>query len=292
LFGGKSLGSLKDINWGGFHRAAQDVGSGETGSSGNGSITGVDGWAGAALVTGGLMMAQQGLLGSSRGTWGGVALGTLGGAAIGFKFGGPLGAAIGGGVGLAIGLGEKIAGVETPEREAARLIRSVYGLNIDSGSTTIKQIGMMAKQEFGGSVSVAIRSPQVRELLQLYADSTGQKSSVLLNQQIHAASLVESGGSLYQQATYQNGTPYTYASSLPTLGPSGGTISTASPFNGGGLSVYVSPQATQDLWTRGVAAGIAGSPRSVAAANVNGSGQSAARLSNANLSYSPATITS
>ena len=88
-----------------------------------GKITGMHGAAGAAMFSGGMMVAQQGLLGSSRGTWGGVAEGTAGGAAIGFSLGGPLGAAIGAAAGFGIGIGEKLAGVETKENEAKRLVK-------------------------------------------------------------------------------------------------------------------------------------------------------------------------
>ena len=63
-----------------LHRAnVSGVGAGPDGSdvedSNSGRITGVNGVAGAALTTGGMMLASQGLLGSSRGTWGGVAEG-------------------------------------------------------------------------------------------------------------------------------------------------------------------------------------------------------------------------
>lgn len=293
---GNLKGGLKGINWGGLTRADAGGLPGVDGQPGKdlgntGKITGVDGIAGAALSAGGMMLAQRGLLGKDRGTWAGVGEGALGGAMIGFQMGGPLGAAIGGMVGFGIGIGEKIAGVETPEREAARLIKSIYGLKIDSGSTTIQQIVGMAKQNYGGSVSMAVRSAPVRELLQLYADNTGQKSSSLLAQQVHSASLTQSGGSLYQSATYQNGTPYTYATNLPTLGPSGGTLPTSNSMSGP-VIVQVSHEATQNLWATGTAMAIAGNPRGVAAANVSGSGQSAARLNNASLQFSPSTITS
>jgi hypothetical protein len=259
--------------------------------NGDGSITGVSGLAGAALSGGGMMLAQQGLLGSSRGTATGVAEGALGGAMVGFAMGGPIGAAIGGAAGLLAGIGEVIAGVETPQREAARLIKSIYGLNIDSNSTTIAQIVSMAKQSYGNNIAVAVRSPQVRQLLQLYADSTGQKSSVLMAQQVHSASLAESGGSLYQQATYNNGTPYTYASNLPTLGPTGGTLPVAQP-GGAVANITLNPQQTVDLWQTGTTQAIANNPRAVAASSLNGGGQSSARLDTATMQMSPSTILS
>ena len=37
------------------------------------------------------------------------------------------------------------------------------------------QIVQTAKQGFGGNLDVAIRSPQVRDLIELYAMSTGQR---------------------------------------------------------------------------------------------------------------------
>ena len=81
------------------------------------------GVAGAAVFAGGTMLAERGLMGSSAGTWGGVAEGTAGGAAIGFTMGGPRGAAIGAGVGLGIGLGEKALGVKSLQQTAHAAVR-------------------------------------------------------------------------------------------------------------------------------------------------------------------------
>ena len=180
------LKGWKGINWGGFTRApgSNVVGYGPDGTphddmgnpvkdNGDGKITGVNGAAGAALGAGGMMLAQQGLLGSSRGTWGGVAMGTAGGAAIGYQQGGALGAAIGGAAGFLIGIGEKIAGVETPENEAKRLVKQLYFVNIDTAMA--KQIVGIAQQKYAGHVSIAVRDPDVRKMLELYAQGTGQK---------------------------------------------------------------------------------------------------------------------
>ena len=133
------------------------------------------GVAGAAVFAGGTMLAEQGLMGSGAGTWGGVAEGTAGGAAIGFTMGGPLGAAIGAGVGLGIGLGEKAFGVKSLQQTAHDDIKSVYGVDIPTNSGTVKQVVEIAKSQFGGSVSVAVRSPSVRQLVMLYSEATGQK---------------------------------------------------------------------------------------------------------------------
>lgn len=291
---GNILQNFKNINWGGLTHGKVAQGGGDYGGEYGpadevklGRISGANGLLGTALVAGGAILAMRGLAGADRGTWKGVGEGALGGAMIGFKFGGPLGAAAGAAIGAGIGIGEKLAGVESPEREAARLIKTLYGINISYGSDTVRQVVANAKQKFGGSVSMAVRSAEVRQLLQLYADSTGQKSSIFADQ-VRPASLVESGGALYQSATYRNGTPYTYGSYLPTLGPSGGTLPTGSSM--GAVTVMVSPGATQDLWRTGTALAIAGDPRGVAQASLNGAGQSSARLNSAMTYLSPSTV--
>ena len=145
---------------------------------------------------------------------------------MGFTMGGPLGAAIGGGVGLAIGLGEKAFGVKSLQQTAHDDIKSVYGVDIPTNSGTVKQVVEIAKSQFGGSVSVAVRSPSVRQLVMLYSEATGQKMPLSATTP-YAGSLVEQGGSLYQQASFRNNAWHTYASSLPTLGGiPGGTYPT------------------------------------------------------------------
>jgi hypothetical protein len=222
------LKSFKGINWGGFTRApgSNVVGWGADGTphddmgnpvkdNGDGRITGVNGAAGAAMGAGGMMLAQQGLLGSSRGTWGGVGMGTAGGAMIGYQQGGALGAAIGGAAGFMIGIGEKIAGVETPENEAKRLVKSLYFVNIDTAMA--KQIVDLAKQKYAGHVSIAVRDPEVRKMLELYAQGTGQKMPLSATTPV-GGSLAEQNGRLYQQASFVNGVATTFQSALPVMG--------------------------------------------------------------------------
>jgi hypothetical protein len=235
------LKNFKSINWGGLTREqthVMDDQGFDTGDIQSGKITGVNGAAGAALFTGGTMLAQQGLLGSSRGTWGGVGMGAAGGAMIGFQMGGPLGAAIGGGVGLGIGLGEKIAGVESPESEAKRLIKSLYGMSIDTSMA--KQIVSIAQSKYAGHVSIAVRDQDVRNMLELYAQGTGQKMPLSATTP-RGGSLAEQGGNLYQQASYVNGMPYTFQSSLPVLGGLGGgtypTPGSPNTAGGGGTTI-------------------------------------------------------
>jgi hypothetical protein len=82
------LRNFKTMNWGGLTRANDGsvVGYGPDGTphddQGNpvnpGRVTGVNGMAGAAMAGTGMMLAQSGLLGANRGTWGGIAEGTAG----------------------------------------------------------------------------------------------------------------------------------------------------------------------------------------------------------------------
>jgi len=212
------LKNIKGTNWGGFNRAPSDWAQDPDGTysqRGGGQITGVNGVAGAAMGAGGMMLAQQGLLGSSRGTWGGVAMGTAGGASIGYQQGGALGAAIGGAAGFMIGIGEKIAGVETPENEAKRLVKSLYFVNIDTAMA--KQIVDLAKQKYAGHVSIAVRDPDVRKMLELYAQGTGQKMPLSATTPV-GGSLAEQNGRLYQQASFVNGVATTFQSALPVMG--------------------------------------------------------------------------
>jgi hypothetical protein len=260
LFGGAAGGSgsnglsgivsnLKRTNWGNFKRSPSNPIYGtdengndvQTGDSG-GKITGVGGVAGAAMLAGGTMLAQQGLLGNSRGTWTGTAEGTAGGAAIGFQMGGPLGALIGGAAGFGIGIGEMIAGVKSPQREAHDDIKSIYGVDIPQNSGTIKQVVQIAQSQFGGQIAVAVRSPSVRQLVMLYSEATGQKMPMSATTP-YAGSLVEQGGKLYQQASYQDGQAHAYASNIPTLGGiAAGTYPTPGGPNtaGGSGATYLS----------------------------------------------------
>ncbi|HEY6272616.1 MAG TPA: transglycosylase SLT domain-containing protein [Terriglobales bacterium] len=203
--------------------------------------------AGAQVEMGvGMPLAMAGITGQLRGTGGGIAEtaggGALVGAGIGTMIMPGLGTAIGAGIGAVagagIGLGEMLAGVESPRHEAIRLVKQIYHIGINNA--TADSIVNIANQSYGGRVGVAVRSPEVRHMLGLYAAGTGQANQFQpgLNEP-HGASLVESGGTLYQQATYQYGNAYTYASSLPVYGNTPGqpTHNLGAPGGGGNLSL-------------------------------------------------------
>ncbi|MDP9112703.1 MAG: hypothetical protein M3O20_03365 [Acidobacteriota bacterium] len=118
-----------------------------------------------------MYLAQRGLLGQDRGTGKGILEGAGGGAMIGFQMGGPVDAAVGAAVGAAIGLGEMLAGVESPENKAIRIVKETY--RIDINKQMARQIVQIAVSKYGKNVNLAVRSPEVRQMLELYSAGTG-----------------------------------------------------------------------------------------------------------------------
>lgn len=176
---------------------------------------------------------------------------TAGGALIGAKFGGPLGAAIGAGVGAAAGLVRLF--IKGATQKAREKIKALYGVNIpDRG--LLQQIVETAKQSFGSNLDVAIRSPQIRDLIELYAMSTGQSTSGLPTT-VKPLRLVQQGGSLFQQAGG--------GASLHRV--IGGT-----PSNAGSVVIRLDGQATTALLRGEAVQAIAAKPRTVQSANHDG----------------------
>lgn len=166
-----------------------------------GAVTG----AGAGLAIAGLQ--RGGLLG--------LGMTTGGGALLGLQFGGPVGAAIGAGAGFVAGLIRMF--IKGAEEKAREKILALYGVTIRETSI-LNQIVQTAKSSYGGDLDLAIRSPGIRDLIELYAMSKGQK--VPWRDANRPFNMVQVGGALYQSPTYLGGTPYVYPSALPTLGGS------------------------------------------------------------------------
>lgn len=159
------------------------------------------------------------IAGLKRGGASGLAMTTGGGALIGFKFGGPMGAAIGAAAGFTAGFIRLF--VKGATEKAKEKIRAVYGIRMDDKGV-LSQIVETAKSAFGGNLDVAIRSPQIRDLIELYAMSTGQSVRGGFTRQMQPISLVQSGGSVSQIPSFQNGT------AIPAISSSG---------NSGGVTI-------------------------------------------------------
>ena len=183
-----------------------------------GTVAGV-----ASSPAAGMAGLMLGINGVQRQGVGGTIEAGLGGALAGFSLGsqigslgGPMGAAIGAGAGVLAGVISSVF-FESAQKKAHDDIQSIYGVNIPQNSGTIKQVVQIAQSQFGGDVAVAVRSPSVRQLVMLYSEATGQKMPLSATTP-YAGSLVEQGGNVYQQASYQDGQAHTYASNIPTLG--------------------------------------------------------------------------
>jgi hypothetical protein len=203
---GNPLGMLRQL--GGLGRGATDVLGNKLGSipgTAGAKLPGVGGAAGGAMLLGGGILAADGL---RRGGMLGLAETTAGGALIGAKFGGPVGALIGAAIGFTAGTIRLF--VKGAEERAKERIRSIYGLTV-SDRGILKQIVQMAKESYGGNIDTAIRSPQIRELLELYAMSTGQSFGT--QAKVRAASFTQTSGGMLQNTLYENGRSLAFAAS-------------------------------------------------------------------------------
>jgi hypothetical protein len=163
-----------------------------------------------AAAMGGAMLAMDGL---RRGGVLGLGETTAGGAMIGFKYGGGLGAAIGAGIGAAAGIARLF--IKGAQEKAREKIKSVYGVDI-SDKGILAQIVQMAKQSYGGNIDLAIRSQQVRDLIEGYARMTGQ--AVGIQDRMRGVSLSQAGGTVLQTPIYENGRALAYSGSIGVAG--------------------------------------------------------------------------
>jgi len=224
---------------GGLGRGGTDVLGNKLGSvpgTAGANATGVGGVAGGAMLAGGGLLAMDGL---RRGGLLGLAETTAGGALIGAKFGGPMGALIGGAIGAVAGSIRLL--FKSATEKAKRKVKEVYGIDIDAERS--KQIAAIAKESFGGNLDMAVRSPQVRDLIQLYGEATGQNGG--LRSGARGATLVQTAGGLYQGASYENGKAIGLQSSLPSLGSF--VVAPGAGASNGSVSLTLNYDATVDV---------------------------------------------
>lgn len=225
-----------------------------------------------AALMGGAMLAMYGL---KRGGVSGLALTTAGGAMIGFKYGGPIGAAIGAGIGAVAGLVRLL--VKGAQEKAREKIRATYGVDIrDQG--VLKQIVDIAKQGFGGNLDMAIRSQQIRDLVELYALSTGQSTSGL-PATVRPVSLLQQGGSLFQPS-----------SGGLTLDRIGGGVS--SSVAAGPTVINITVPGAKEFFEKETVRVVVENPRAVQSAAMTATKASAGRREMTGLQLSPGLIMS
>jgi hypothetical protein len=223
-----------------------------------------------AALLGGATLALMGL---QRGGVSGLAMTTAGGAMIGFKYGGPLGAAIGAGIGAVAGLVRLF--VKGAQEKAREKIKATYGVDIRE-KNILAEIVNIAKQGFGGNLDMAIRSQQIRDLVELYALSTGQ-STAGLPATVRPVSLLQQGGSLFQSS----------ASGL-TLD----RIGSGAPSAAAATVINITVPGAKEFFEKETVRVVVENPRAVQSATMAATKQNAGRREMTGLQLSPGLIVS
>ena len=278
LMGG-GMAAMDGLRRGGTTGNLETVGGGALIGYNQASALGMTG-AGGAIFGAGAGLAAAGL---QRGGTSGIAMDAAGGAVMGMQLGGPLGALIGGVVGAMAGVVRLF--IKGATEKTKEKIKALYGVDI-SDKGVLKQIVDMTKSGFGGNIDMAIRSPQIRDLIQLYAMTTGQKTTGMPGA-VTALSLVETGGSLFQSPQYNNGTPLPALGGLPGLDQIG-----AGTASGGGLVIQLDGPATTALLQGQAVQAITNNPRLVQSATMAATKSNANRRELTSLQLSPGTIVS
>ena len=170
--------------------------------------------------------------------------------------------------------------------KARQKIKDLYGVDIpDKG--VLQQIVDTAKQSYGGNLDMAIRTQQIRDLIQLYAMSTGQATKGM-PATVHPLDLVQKGGSLYQSPGYSNGTALPGMGGLPTLDSIGGGVASGA----GPVVIQLDGPATTSLLRGEAVNAIASNPRVVAGASLSAAKSNAGRRELTSLQLSPGLVTS
>ncbi len=224
----------------------------------------------AALIGGGLL----GYAGLRRGGLSGLATAAAGGALVGTYFLPGLGTAIGAGIGAVAWLFRMFfRGAEEKLREK---IRAVYGVEMrDKG--ILRQLLEIAKQGFGGNLDVAIRSPQIRDLIELYAMATGQSSAGLASR-MAPVSLLQQGGALYQQ-TFPPG-------AVPRLD----RIGAGTPQSTGPIVINITVPGAKEFFEKETVRVVLDNPRAVQSSSLSATRANAGRRELLALQLSPGTL--
>jgi len=182
---------------------------------------------------------------------------------------GPIGFLAAAGIGAFTGLLGLLR--KSAEQKAREKIRATYGVDIrDKG--VLRQIVETARQAFGGNLDAAIRSPQIRDLVELYAMSTGQSTSGL-PPTVRPVSLLQQGGALYQQGAMLDRIP-------------AGTPQSAGP-----IVINITVPGAKEFFEKETVRVVVDNPRVVQSAALNATRANAGRRELTALQLSPGTLT-
>ncbi len=197
---------------------------------------------------------------------------------VGMKYGGYLGAAIGAGIGAVAGIARLF--MKSAADKVREKVKATYGIDV-SDKGVLNQIADTAKQSFGGNIDVAIRSPEVRDLIELYAQTTGQ-SARGMPARMTPLSMVQTGGSLYEM-------PSGATAGLPGSGlvPFGSTAAGAPP-----TVINITVPGAKEFFEKETVQVVTGNPKAVQSAAVSATRKNVDRRQMAALQLSPGTIVS
>jgi hypothetical protein len=220
---------------------------------------------------------------------------------------GPVGWIAAAGIGAAIGLSGLF--IQSDTQKAHDKIKSVYGVDV-SDKGILNQVVSIAKQSFGDNLDAAIRGPQVRQLIQLYAESTGQNAKGIVATPV-ASTFSNQNGQLAALPSYFDGSPVMPGdlqsrAGLPTLINGNwvysNTVSGANTVGANGIPAGGSPPSNITVQLDAVSSAaflqgqtvqaINSNPRSVSMASVAGQSAGAGARQAAAQALNPAFITS
>jgi len=167
---------------------------------------------------------------------------------------GPWGWAAAAGIGAVVGL----IGIfkKSADQKVREKVKQVYGVDVTEKNIR-DQIVDLAKSKYGGNLDVAVRSPEVMELVRLYSMATGKSNS--LPRPMYPVTFQQSSAGLQLQPTYQGGTLV----SSPYTGP------TTSQWAQTATYIQLDPRQANNLLEGQVVQIIGNNPETVGRANEN-----------------------
>jgi Holliday junction resolvasome RuvABC DNA-binding subunit len=225
-------------------------------------------------LTGAFRLGQRGGVGAALAPAIGAVSGLVGFGALTSMFpalvaAGPVGWIAAAGVGAFTGLLGLFR--KSAEQKAREKIKATYGVDVREKGV-LRQIVELAKQGFGGNLDAAIRSQPVRDLIELYAMTTGQ-STAGLPPTMRPVLLLQQGGALYQQGATLDRIP-------------AGTPQSAAP-----IVINITVPGAKEFFEKETLRVVVDNPRSVQSAAMTATRASAGRREMLALQLSPGTLT-
>jgi len=162
-------------------------------------------------------------------------------------------------------------------------VRAIHQLKIERNFAQ-DPILRIIRQNYGGNLEVGLRSPEVMELLSLYAMASGQPRTGALAPRVQASLFTQRGGVFTQAATFANGSLINAARPLSLS-----ATRQAAPVIQ--QTVILDPQETRSFWETQTLRTVAGNPDAVSDANLSATRRNYNRREQTALTLAPGVIT-